>query len=69
MAAWAQAQGALPRHHAKWHKSAAITRLDRGAAIATARGKASDFVMRLFVRKLGLPEDPIRGTAHRNIVP
>ena len=47
----------------------AIARLDRGAVIATAPGKTSDFVIRVFAPKLGLPEDPVCGTAHRIIVP
>lgn len=48
---------------------AAIGGLDRGAVIATARGVASDIVIRVFAPKLGLPEDPVCGTAHRIIVP
>ncbi len=47
----------------------AVSRLDRGAIIATAPGDASDFVLRVFAPKLGLPEDPVCGTAHRIIVP
>ncbi|MCB1500205.1 MAG: PhzF family phenazine biosynthesis protein [Bauldia sp.] len=47
----------------------AIARLDRGTVIATARGEASDIVIRVFAPKLGLPEDPVCGTAHRIIVP
>lgn len=47
----------------------ALARLDRGAVIATAPGVKSDFVVRVFAPKLGLPEDPVCGTAHRIIVP
>jgi PhzF family phenazine biosynthesis protein len=47
----------------------AIARLDRGALIATAPGKTSDIVIRVFAPKLGLREDPVCGTAHRIIVP
>ena len=47
----------------------AIARLDRGTVIATAPGKTSDFVIRVFAPKLGLPEDPVCGTAHRIVVP
>jgi PhzF family phenazine biosynthesis protein len=47
----------------------ALARLDRGAVIATAPGEKSDFVVRVFAPKLGLPEDPVCGTAHRIIVP
>lgn len=47
----------------------AVARFDRGAVIATAQGKRSDFVLRVFAPKLGLPEDPVCGTAHRILVP
>jgi predicted PhzF superfamily epimerase YddE/YHI9 len=47
----------------------AVARLERGAVIATAQGKRSDFVLRVFAPKLGLPEDPVCGTAHRILVP
>lgn len=47
----------------------AIARLDRGTVIVTAPGDASDIVIRVFAPKLGLPEDPVCGTAHRIIVP
>jgi predicted PhzF superfamily epimerase YddE/YHI9 len=48
---------------------AAIVRFDRGAIIATAPGDASDFVIRVFAPLLGLPEDPVCGTAHRILAP
>lgn len=47
----------------------AIARFERGAVIATAQGRRSDFVLRVFAPKLGLPEDPVCGTAHRILVP
>ena len=47
----------------------AITRLDRGTVIVTAPATESDLVIRVFAPKLGLPEDPVCGTAHRIIVP
>jgi predicted PhzF superfamily epimerase YddE/YHI9 len=47
----------------------ALSKLDRGAVIATAPGEQSDFVLRVFAPKLGLPEDPVCGTAHRILVP
>lgn len=47
----------------------ALARLDRGAVIATAPGDQSDCVIRVFAPKLGLPEDPVCGTAHRIIAP
>jgi PhzF family phenazine biosynthesis protein len=48
---------------------AAIERLDRGALIATAPGHESDIVLRVFAPKIGLPEDPVCGTAHRILIP
>jgi predicted PhzF superfamily epimerase YddE/YHI9 len=48
---------------------AAIVRFDRGAVIATAPGDRSDIVIRVFAPKLGLPEDPVCGTAHRILAP
>ena len=48
---------------------AALAELDRDAVIATAPGTASDIVIRVFAPKVGLPEDPVCGTAHRIIVP
>jgi PhzF family phenazine biosynthesis protein len=47
----------------------AIAGFDRGAVIATAPGDRSDIVIRVFAPKLGLPEDPVCGTAHRILVP
>jgi predicted PhzF superfamily epimerase YddE/YHI9 len=47
----------------------AIARLERGTVIVTAPGEDSDIVLRAFAPKLGLPEDPVCGTAHRIIVP
>jgi predicted PhzF superfamily epimerase YddE/YHI9 len=49
---------------------ARVSDLDRNTVIATAPGgKASDVVIRVFAPKVGLPEDPVCGTAHRIIVP
>jgi predicted PhzF superfamily epimerase YddE/YHI9 len=48
---------------------AAIAGFDRGAIIATAPGDRSDIVIRVFAPKLGLPEDPVCGTAHRILAP
>ena len=47
----------------------AIAGFDRGAIIATAPGDTSDIVIRVFAPKLGLPEDPVCGTAHRILAP
>lgn len=49
---------------------ALVSAFDRNAVIATARGNGvSDIVIRVFAPKVGLPEDPVCGTAHRIIVP
>jgi PhzF family phenazine biosynthesis protein len=47
-----------------------VSAFDRNAVIATAPGgSAADIVIRVFAPKVGLPEDPVCGTAHRIIVP
>ena len=46
-----------------------LAALDANAVIVTAAGRDADFVLRVFAPKLGLPEDPVCGTAHRIIVP
>jgi predicted PhzF superfamily epimerase YddE/YHI9 len=49
---------------------ARVGAFDRSAVIATAPGgAASDIVIRVFAPNVGLPEDPVCGTAHRIIVP
>jgi PhzF family phenazine biosynthesis protein len=49
---------------------ARVSAFDRNAVIATSPGgAASDIVIRVFAPKVGLPEDPVCGTAHRIIVP
>jgi PhzF family phenazine biosynthesis protein len=49
---------------------ARVSAFDRTAVIATAPGDgACDIVIRVFAPKVGLPEDPVCGTAHRIIVP
>lgn len=47
----------------------ALAQLDCGAIMAAAPGDGSDFVLRVFAPKLGIPEDPVCGTAHRILVP
>lgn len=39
------------------------------AAIVTARGDEVDFVSRVFAPGLGVPEDPVTGSAHAQLVP
>ena len=47
-----------------------VSAFDRNALIATAPGAGrSDIVIRVFAPKVGLPEDPVCGTAHRIIIP
>jgi PhzF family phenazine biosynthesis protein len=49
---------------------ARVSAFDRSAVIVTAPGgMASDIVIRVFAPKVGLPEDPVCGTAHRIVVP
>jgi predicted PhzF superfamily epimerase YddE/YHI9 len=47
-----------------------VAAFDRTAVIATAPGDGvSDIVVRAFAPNVGLPEDPVCGTAHRIVVP
>jgi predicted PhzF superfamily epimerase YddE/YHI9 len=49
---------------------ARVSAFDRTAVIATAPGgEIADIVIRVFAPNVGLPEDPVCGTAHRIIVP
>jgi predicted PhzF superfamily epimerase YddE/YHI9 len=48
---------------------AKVAVLDRMAVIATAPGRDCDFVSRFFVPSLGIPEDPVTGSAHCTLVP
>ena len=50
---------------------ALLSTLDRNAVIVTAPGDPGelDIAIRVFAPKVGLPEDPVCGTAHRIIVP
>jgi PhzF family phenazine biosynthesis protein len=43
--------------------------LDTIGVIITAKGKSADVVSRCFYPGLGIPEDPVTGSAHCNIVP
>ena len=47
----------------------ALSRLDKPTFIATAPGKTCDFVSRFFAPKLGVPEDPVTGSAHCTLIP
>jgi len=47
-----------------------VAGFDRSAVIATAPGReGADIVIRVFAPNVGLPEDPVCGTAHRIIIP
>ena len=46
-----------------------IKELDRMGVIVTAPGDNSDFVSRFFAPALGIPEDPVTGSAHCTLIP
>tara|TARA_B100001057_G_scaffold349948_1_gene351433 strand:- start:9579 stop:10409 length:831 start_codon:yes stop_codon:yes gene_type:complete len=46
-----------------------LKKLDCPAVIVTAPGKKADFVSRNFAPKLGIPEDPVTGSAHCELIP
>jgi PhzF family phenazine biosynthesis protein len=46
-----------------------VAALDRMAVIVTAPGRDCDFVSRFFVPSMGIPEDPVTGSAHCTLVP
>lgn len=46
-----------------------IEALDAMAVIATAPGREVDFVSRFFAPGVGVPEDPVTGSAHCTLVP
>lgn len=48
---------------------AALARLPVIGIIATAPGDDCDFVSRFFAPRAGVPEDPVTGSAHCNLVP
>ncbi len=48
---------------------ARVRALDRMAVIATAPGRGCDFVSRFFAPRVGVPEDPVTGSAHCTLVP
>jgi len=48
---------------------AKVAALDRMAVIATAPGRDCDFVSRFFAPQVGIPEDPVTGSAHCTLVP
>jgi len=46
-----------------------LKRVDCFAVIVTARGDEVDFVSRFFAPAVGIPEDPVTGSAHCTLVP
>jgi predicted PhzF superfamily epimerase YddE/YHI9 len=48
---------------------AALEKLPALGIIATAPGKAADFVSRFFAPGAGIPEDPVTGSAHCTLTP
>jgi len=43
--------------------------LEYNLIVATAKGDNEDFVSRVFVPKMGIPEDPVTGSAHSTLIP
>lgn len=48
---------------------AALARLDATGVIVTAPGDKVDFVSRFFAPAVGVPEDPVTGSAHCTLIP
>lgn len=48
---------------------AALDAVTERGVIVTARGDKSDFVSRFFAPRVGIPEDPVTGSAHCVLVP
>lgn len=46
-----------------------IAAIDTRAIVATAPGRESDFVSRFFAPRVGVPEDPVTGSAHCILAP
>jgi PhzF family phenazine biosynthesis protein len=46
-----------------------VARLDCLGVIVSAAGTRSDFVSRFFAPKVGVPEDPVTGSAHCTLIP
>lgn len=47
----------------------ALSKMDTVGVIVTAAGKDVDFVSRFFAPGAGVPEDPVTGSAHCNLIP
>lgn len=46
-----------------------LKKIDLRGVIVTARGSEADFGSRFFAPKLGIPEDPVTGSAHCTLIP
>lgn len=46
-----------------------LAKIDAVGIIVTAPGKTVDFVSRFFAPAAGIPEDPVTGSAHCNLIP
>jgi PhzF family phenazine biosynthesis protein len=46
-----------------------LSKMDTVGVIVTSRGKKADFVSRFFAPGAGIPEDPVTGSAHCNLIP
>ena len=46
-----------------------LAAVDCRGTIVTAPGKDCDFVSRFFAPRAGIPEDPVTGSAHTNLIP
>ena len=46
-----------------------LMKIDAHAVIVTAPGDSSDFVSRFFAPEVGVPEDPVTGSAHCTLIP
>ncbi|MGZ4961265.1 MAG: PhzF family phenazine biosynthesis protein [Limisphaerales bacterium] len=46
-----------------------LMKLDRDGVIVTAVGSDADFVSRYFAPRVGIPEDPVTGSAHCSLIP
>lgn len=47
----------------------ALAKIDTIGVIVTAKGDSVDFVSRMFAPAAGIPEDPVTGSAHCNLIP
>jgi PhzF family phenazine biosynthesis protein len=47
----------------------ALSKMDTVGVVVTAPGKDVDFVSRFFAPGAGIPEDPVTGSAHCNLIP